>query len=501
MLDLLDKTSTTSRRQLFIGQKFAVWSLVFVLLVLALAATSIYQDGPGWVSIVVPILTLLFTVYALQEKRRLVKALAEINNALEQAAEGHTYVRLTNTKGLGELGKIAWNLNTLLDTLEAYLKDISACFARAGQGEYHRIAFGQGLPPEFARSVENINLSLRAMRKADELSRQNKMMGALHQLNVGSLLQNLKGNQHDLLLLSEQMDAVLDSATHGRDGAEQSMETVTSLSGELQDMNQGMQGMALIARQLADESAHIGQTVNIIAEITEQTNLLALNAAIEAARAGEVGRGFAVVADEVRKLADRTHASTVEINKVVTSLTAKIGQMVTQVLDLGQRSQLVSDQVGGFKSGFEQVAQLAGNNITKMSYAKDLTFTSLVKLDHIIYMQNGYSALEKNGMGDEANAVTTQHTDCRLGHWYYEGAGSAAFGKTRAFAAMETPHISVHRSVGMALGALHGDWKRDGKAMQSVVSNMEQADASSKLIIQQINAMIQEKYGASLSLA
>ena len=104
-------------------------------------------------------------------------------------------------------------------------------------------------------------------------------------------------------------------------------------------------------------------------------------------------------------------------------------------------------------------------------------------------------------MGDEANAVTTQHTDCRLGHWYYEGAGSAAFGKTRAFAAMETPHISVHRSVGMALGALHGDWKRDGKAMQSVVSNMEQADASSKLIIQQINAMIQEKYGASLSLA
>lgn len=82
-------------------------------------------------------------------------------------------------------------------------------------------------------------------------------------------------------------------------------------------------------KRLGESSQKISTIVDLISAFTAQTNMLALNASIEASRAGEQGRGFAVVAEEVRSLAQQSSEATNEIKKLVASILAETGEVVT----------------------------------------------------------------------------------------------------------------------------------------------------------------------------
>ncbi|WP_211252091.1 methyl-accepting chemotaxis protein [Vibrio rhizosphaerae] len=108
------------------------------------------------------------------------------------------------------------------------------------------------------------------------------------------------------------------------------VELLNHLSQRLRDSTQTIY-------QLESYCAGIESILDIISNISSQTNLLALNAAIEAARAGEQGRGFSVVADEVRGLAEKTTASTQEIQTKIEQL------QQSSVLAVKQISECVDD--------------------------------------------------------------------------------------------------------------------------------------------------------------
>jgi methyl-accepting chemotaxis protein len=103
--------------------------------------------------------------------------------------------------------------------------------------------------------------------------------------------------------------------------------TVESLAKTLVEIQQK-------AHDMKSHNQKVNSVIEVIRGIAEQTNLLALNAAIEAARAGEQGRGFAVVADEVRNLAQKTQASTMEINAIIEQLQNNTDQVVS-AMDAG----------------------------------------------------------------------------------------------------------------------------------------------------------------------
>lgn len=108
-------------------------------------------------------------------------------------------------------------------------------------------------------------------------------------------------------------DAADNAARQGEGVMQSTVRSITEMQSEITRT-------AGVINRLADDSSRIGKVLDVIRGVAEQTNLLALNAAIEAARAGEAGRGFAVVADEVRTLAQRTAASTAEINEIIAAV-------------------------------------------------------------------------------------------------------------------------------------------------------------------------------------
>ncbi|MCX7946420.1 MAG: methyl-accepting chemotaxis protein [Hydrogenophilus sp.] len=293
------------------------------------------------------------------------------------------------------------------------------------------------------------------------------------------------------------MDSVLKLAEHNETTAAQSQQRVKKIAAALNEITEKMAATAETAHQLERSSGQIDKTVQLISDITEQTNLLALNAAIEAARAGELGRGFAVVADEVRKLAERTRKATEEIGQVMTTLRTEVDAMVTQTLALSDAAQQTAGEVAGFDRQFDEVAESAKATIRALSKAKDLSFASLVKLDHIIFMQRGYVAVEKEGEGEEAKAVSVDHHNCRLGKWYYEGHGKAAFSHLPAYRELEPPHREVHAGVHAAIAEARRDWLHDEKILEAIIASMRRAEAGSQNVIRLIGEMMNQKYASA----
>ncbi len=122
--------------------------------------------------------------------------------------------------------------------------------------------------------------------------------------------------------------AALNASQDARDSDQVVAQAMTQIERLATEVGHSTDAMSELKR----ESDKIGTVLDVIKSVAQQTNLLALNAAIEAARAGEAGRGFAVVADEVRSLAQRTQASTEEIEGLIGGLQS-VTQQVAGTLD------------------------------------------------------------------------------------------------------------------------------------------------------------------------
>nr|WP_223112589.1 methyl-accepting chemotaxis protein [Pseudomonas syringae] len=155
---------------------------------------------------------------------------------------------------------------------------------------------------------------------------------AVNQMSQAAV--EVAGNASNTVTESE---ASTQAAAQGKDKLSATIISIKALTENVLDSSHQAEG-------LAERTQSISSILDVIRAIANQTNLLALNAAIEAARAGEAGRGFAVVADEVRSLAQRTSASTTEIEGLINGVQQSTQQTASSLRHTATQASLTLEQ-------------------------------------------------------------------------------------------------------------------------------------------------------------
>lgn len=192
---------------------------------------------------------------------------------------------------------------------------------------------------------------------------------------------------------------------------------------------------------LRHNAKNISTFSTTIDKVSNQTNLLALNAAIESARAGQFGKGFSVVSEEVRLLATSSGESAKKIKTIIDEINLNIDFSYKKITHIKEDVKQLQGQLTEIIDIITTLIHNSNNLYKVVNNNYYLTFLKLVQLDHIQWKISIYQRIRNKEYGTKD---ITDHTNCRLGKWYYEGHGKLNFSALPSYLKLDKYHKDVH---------------------------------------------------------
>lgn len=333
---------------------FAILPMAAVVVIAFLLMPSLSGHIKNQIIIVLPILggvTLVGLIIQIIISRRFLKDIKRIADILERVREGDLTGNV-EAYFMDELNRLGQRIGIAMKQFHDVLRDV---FVSTG---------------EVKQLTETVtDTATQSSQTTDNIVTLSETVAK----GAGSQAEDAEACLSMITQLIQEMDKVSQSAEIMLDKADMvkrmtrsGSEKIDELTNKSKVMENNIKEITQGVGNLSSMTKTITQVTEVITTIASQTNMLSLNASIEASRAGEYGKGFAVVASEIRELADRSLASSKDIEKAITNIQDRVQNaavtieatldiIISQVEAVHSTSQTFSDIFDASKELFDQL--------------------------------------------------------------------------------------------------------------------------------------------------